>query len=187
MSLLPLKTIGQDSISGIEVGFTLGFLTWNKFYDSDVSFSSRFSNSINIDIVSDLIIKFPVEKRSAITLNLSNMQKANKTETGILYKLDYVTFSPLYGREFYWIDSDFFVGIGPYFGYLYNAKKGDESIDNLKSWDYGLEFLMNYGDRRNKKSFDFMNFNSLKFQLGLRDVLYFKTMSFSISTIGTIF
>jgi hypothetical protein len=105
--------------------------------------------------------------------------------------MNYLTFSPIYGRDFFRKRDykHFFVGIGPYFGYLLDAKKGEVAFvdDELKHWDYGLEFMINSYDERLKRKWNFMNFSLLKFQLGFKDVIYFKTMSATMSIFGNIF
>lgn len=184
-------SLSQDSIRDITVGYSLSFLSWNKFYNSDLNFNKNIFQGIAFYPMSDLIIKIPLMKRSELNLNLGNIQKKNETKAKIPYSLDYLTFSPGYGIDFFRKkDSQHsFVGLGPYFGYLLDAKKGDDPIvdDKLRQWDYGIQFLYTTYDDRNRNTWDLLNFFVYKFQLGFADVLYFRTMSFTMSMLGYIY
>lgn len=182
---------GQDSIRNVDIGITLSFLSWNKFYDTDLNFSTNLFKSSGVTPMFDFVLKIPVMKKSAINVNLNNILKINETKGGIPYKMDYLTFSPLFGRDFFRKkdDRNFFIGIGPYFGYLIGAKKGEIPIDDykLRNWDYGLELMINTYDEKFKRKWNFFNFYLLKYQLGFKDVFYFKTMSCTISLFGFIY
>lgn len=189
VSLSLVKSYGQDSIRKIQVCYTYSLGSWSRFYDSDIKFSTKINNIFANNIMSDLVIKIPILKKSEINLNFNYMQKSNETKSHIPYYIDYITYAPIYGRELYWNLNNYFIGIGPYIGYLLEAKKGDELIETkeLKHWDYGLEFMVNFYDSRFKSNSIFNNFYVVKFQIGLRDVLGFKTMSGTFSLFGFVF
>lgn len=188
-SLFLVKSFGQDSIRKIHICYTNSLGSWSRFYDSDIKFSTKIDKSLTNTFMSDLVIKIPILKKSEINLNFNYMQKTNETKNHIPYYLDYISYAPIYGRELYRNFNNHFVGIGPYIAYLLGAKKGDELIDDieLKHWDFGLEFMLNFYDDRLDYNSVFINFYVLKFQFGLRDVFGFKTMSGTISFFGFIY
>jgi hypothetical protein len=187
--IISIKSNCQDSIRKTEIGITIGFISWNHFYNSEIPFNSSILKSTALYPVTDLVIKFPILKKSGIALNISDIQKANQTTGGIQYKLNYLTMSPLFGKELFWKNTNYFLGFGPYFGILYKAKKGDEIFEDkkLKPYDYGIEFIINFKNATKNQAFFLFDYYTLKFQLGMNDVYYFKTMSCSMSIFGYVF
>lgn len=90
-------------------------------------------------------------------------------------------------RKFkHWHGGNFNLSIGPYIEYLLKATKGlnDYGDMNLKRWELGIEVLYSayYGNILLPKSF-----TTMKFQLDLTEIFYFKSVAFTISLIGFSF
>ena len=187
--LFPVFLIGQSKMDKFEYGLSLGALVWSDFQslNESNSFSHNFYKSTSIYPVVDLVAKYQLNSKYILAFDISNMRKENETSGGIPYKMTYLTASPLIGLA---IDkkNKYYVSLGPYFGYLINAKKGNYNIDDnsLNSFDYGVEMLINYIDR-NATKHNIFGFETIKFQVGFGKVLFFKTMSISASMIGIKF
>ena len=84
--------------------------------------------------------------------------------------------------------SDIIISFGPFGGYIFEGQKGDFPIlkNEYNTWDYGLEFMINLVSKK-PNIFKLKYFNTIKLQLGLNRIYYFKVFSVSISLIGVYF
>jgi len=80
-----------------------------------------------------------------------------------------------------------YIGIGPYAGYLIGAKKGRFKLvdDDLKKIEFGIEMIL--GHKSNVRKYYNPSSYQMKIQLGLTEILYFKTLNFSMEFIGFSF
>jgi len=177
----------QNELKKFNFGITLGIINWSKFYDSEFPFSKDFLVSTSVYPMIDFLVSIPVSAKIESGINISNIRKLNTSIGWIPYKLDYVTLSPFIGISY--INkgmTKMFIGTGPYLGYIYNAKKGNNHLndEDLKKFEYGLEFLVTF--KKNKKN-KFAYLQTIKIQYGMNDVLFFKTFTISGSLYGLSF
>lgn len=175
----------QKEDKKIDYGISLAVTPWSWYYNDRNGDSYDFWKGVSWYPVLDFVGSFETDKRYHFAINLSNMVKESFSKGGISYKFDYISFSPVIGLKF---NNSTSLNLGPYWGYIYNVKKGGIEINNddLKKLEYGIE-LMYLFKKKQKMKFSPFGFQVIKFQLGLNEILFFKTMSFSLSLLGYYF
>ena len=174
----------KDKKFGLAIGTTIISLFYHDRYGSEYGGWANGGLTPTIDLVYFKQLK----NRYYFLPKLGFVNKDQISEGGVPYSFNYITFSSLFS---YSIGSDKnkgYVGIGPYVGYLIGAKKGRFKLveDDLKKIEFGIELLLGLKSNTNKYYNPF-SFGIVKIQLGLTEILYFKTFSYSIAYIGFSF
>jgi len=168
-----------------QFGITLSILTSSWFYDDKYGNNFNFWKSFESwNFTSEFIYQYNFIGNYYGTADLSYIEKYSISLGGVPYKFKFITFAPLIGRKFkHFIGGDFMISFGTYMGYLLQAKKGKYTFNDneLKKWEFGVELLYSLDKKR---KYIPINFSTIKIQLGLTEILYFKTITFNVSLIG---
>lgn len=183
---LPISLSGQNTAKRLQYGISLSITPWSLFYDDKYEASYDLWKGVGLSPVLDVVALYNMGKRKYVSIDLSNMQKYSETKGGIPYDLKYITVSTLAGLGLKQGNTaQMILSIGPYLGYIYSAKKGRFNVlnEDLNKWEAGIEISYNYLNKTKWKYSPF-GFQTIKLQVGLNEVVYFKTLSFTISLIG---
>ena len=178
----------KNEIKDKKFGFSVGITNISLFYHDRYGSKYRDWAKGGFTPTIDLVYFKQLRNRYYFLPKLGFINKPNTSDGGVPYSFNYITFSTLFGYNF-GNDKDMrYIGIGPYSGYVIGAKKGRFKLvdDELRNFEFGIEMLLGHKSN-NKKYYDPFSFGIVKIQLGLTEILYFKTFIFSMEFIGFSF
>ena len=175
----------QDTIRKIDFGVSLSIAPTSYFYSDKRNSGFGFYTEIGIYPVVDILMNYHIKDSYILSFNLGNIEKINKTSADEKYKFRYITFSPALGFR---LQRNVVLGLGPYLGYIYQSRKEGIDIERelVEKWELGLQILF-YEHKKTSGRYNPFGFNTIKMQVGLNDIMFFKTISLTVSIIGYYF